>query len=435
MTVREICRPQALLLAAMVAIVLLLSATVALAGLPQIMIEAEDYSEVTGGEVRVLDRAEASGGRCVSYWEEPGVAVTCEFEVTEAGEYCLTLGYALNWPDTRREIRVDGEIVPGLEDVLLPTTGSWGDFSAMTLAGPDGDRARIHLEPGMHTLTLTNVDSRGLAWDFALLHGPEDLPADAPLTDKWLLAMAGHDVRMERLLLEGTVDPRHGINNGDVSVLFHDHNAPVDAVRVGNLLFDWQIDFWVGEATRTTSGLGALTVSALKMDDDPGLCVSITDGRAFYRIEASVASETAQESRVEGPAVIWRDGEPWALAPRRYLGREPSRRLEIDGMQVSAPTPLSGVEDEWGHALLAWPRLIAGQLSVGALKVGPQLPPADPAIGGSVEGDEIVIRSSAEIPSALAEFYGITQFEVRVHSDATMTITTDAGETLELPAR
>ncbi|MEA3401959.1 MAG: hypothetical protein U9R79_12050, partial [Armatimonadota bacterium] len=85
-----------------IAALVTLTPLLAAADLPQIAIEAEDYVEVTGASVRVLDREQASGGRCVSYWEEPGVAVTCRFEVAEAGEYCLTLRYACTWPDTRR---------------------------------------------------------------------------------------------------------------------------------------------------------------------------------------------------------------------------------------------------------------------------------------------------------------------------------------------
>ena len=108
------------------------------AQLPTITVEAEDYTEVTGGTVRVLDRPEASGGKCVSYWEEPGVAVSVEFEVEQAGQYCLTLRYACNWENTRRRIALDGQVPPGLENVLLPGTGSWADFKPVTVAGADG---------------------------------------------------------------------------------------------------------------------------------------------------------------------------------------------------------------------------------------------------------------------------------------------------------
>ena len=160
-----------------------LAASVAWAELPTITVEAEAYTEVTGGAVRVLSRGGASGGKHVSYWEEPGVAVTVAFEVAEAGDYCLTLKYSLNWDDTRRSIALDGEAVPGLENVTLPGTGGWDYFSAITVAGPEGGRVRLPLTAGAHTLTLTNVDSRGLGWDAALLHDPALLVADAPLSD------------------------------------------------------------------------------------------------------------------------------------------------------------------------------------------------------------------------------------------------------------
>lgn len=42
--------------------------------------------------------------------------------------------------------------------------------------------------------------------------------------------------------------------------------------------------------------------------------------------------------------------------------------------------------------------------------------------------------ASADISPALAQFCGIPQLVVRVHGNVSMTITTDAGDTLELPA-
>jgi len=413
----------------------LLSGAAASADLPQITIEAEDYAEVTGGTVRVLDRADASGGQCVSYWEEPGVAVTCGFDVAEAGDYCLTLRYALNWPDTRREVRIDGAVVPGLEDVRLPGTGSWADFRMLMPAGSDGGPVLIPLEAGAHTITLSNVHSRGLAWDSALLHGLEDPPTDVPMSRFFLANWGDHAEAVRALLLRGEVDDDRGFTLGDVAVLYDD-DGPVAAAKVGALFFDWHVDVVYPTCERTTMQFGSLVVSPLTSAGWPGVSLLIADSRNLHLIHVSTGSGEPGEETMRGPHLIWRDGQPFAPAPARYVDREPSKRLTFDGMQITAPTPLvMRREPLMKHDIeIAWPRLHAGRLHVAAVKIGPRLHPGNTAIDGLVEGDEIVIRSSTDMPPALAQFYGIPRFEVRVRPDASMTITTDAGETLALPA-
>ncbi len=170
---------------------LALVGSLACAELPTITVEAESYTEVTGGTVRILSREAASGGKHVSYWEDPGVAVTVPFEVAEAGDYCLTLQYSLNWDDTRRQVALDGEVVAGLEDVTLPGTGGWDYFGAITLPSPEGGRVRLALTPGAHTLTLTNVDSRGLGWDTAVLHDPGQAASDCEQASDWSARRGG----------------------------------------------------------------------------------------------------------------------------------------------------------------------------------------------------------------------------------------------------
>ena len=420
---------------------LLLSATIALADLPQITIEAEDYTEA-GGQVRVLNRAEASGGQCVSYWEEPGVAVTCEFAVAQAGEYCLTLGYALNWPDTRREVRMDGEVVPGLEDVLLPTTGSWGDFRMMTLAGADGGRVRIPLEPGPHTLTLANVDSRGLAWDAAILHGPETLLADVPLSDEELAQFAERlPDAARRLLLDGPASDDLAL--GDVAVGFN--TGVPQAVRVGDVFFAVPQDVPVPVVwdRHRVGGIVLATVSAA-LDAGEALRVVIaTNGTDLVLVIAgtgeSLLAATAA-APLPGPLIAWREGRPWRLAlppiADALMAGESARTLHLDGLVVSVNDLLSAKLNEGPVPWLqlgATP-LIAGDLNVLAAKVGPSFAPADTRVEARTEGDDIVVASSAEMSPALARFYGVAPFEVRVRSDVSMTISTDAGETLELPA-
>ena len=105
-------------------------------------------------------------------------------------------------------------------------------------------------------------------------------------------------------------------------------------------------------------------------------------------------------------------------------------------MTVSANEPLSGdlLSGPIPWLQMYWPPLVTGDLKVAAGKVGPAMTPADTSVDVRADGADVVVRSSTDMPPALAQFYGIPQFEVRVHPDVSMTITTDAGETLELPA-
>jgi hypothetical protein len=392
--------------------------------------------------VRVLDRSEASGGRCVSYWEEPGVAVTCEFEVAEAGEYCLTLRYALNWPDTRRQVRIDGKVVSGLEDVLLRTTGFWSEFRMVTLAGDDGGRARMSLQPGTHTLTVANVDSRGLAWDAAFLHDPETLMADAPLSDEELAEFANRlPATARRLLLDG---PTEGdIALGDVAVAF---NAGVpQAVRVGDVFFAVPEDMPV-PIVWDRHRVGPILVATVGASLDVGQvlrAVVATDGTNLLLVMAGTGEglvDARAAAPVPGPLIAWRDGRPWRLAlppiADALVGGEAARTLQLDDLIISVNDLLSVTLNEnavpWLQ--LGGAPLIVGDLNVAAAKAGPSLAPADTRVEAHADGSDIVVASSADMPPALAGFYGIPRFEVRVHPDVSMTITTDAGETLELPA-
>lgn len=421
---------------------LLLVATIAAADLPQIMIEAEGYTEA-GGQVRVLTREGASGGKCVSYWEEPGVAVTCAFEVAEAGEYCLTLGYSLQWPDTRREVRVDGETVPGLEDVLLPGTGTWNDFSAVTLAAPNAGRVRIALQPGAHTLTLTNVDSRGLAWDFAILHDPEDLLADVPLSEEELRGFADAlPATARRLLLDGPAEGDLAL--GNVAVAFS--GGVMQGLRIGDVFFAQPAEVDAPLAWEHDT-VGPVSVATIGGTPEPGHALRglvATDGDNLLVVMAGTGENTmsgGQAGGLPGPLIVWRDGRPWRLAvdatERQLASAELPQTLALEDLVVSASGTLSAeiVPGDVPCLSLGWAPVQAGSLKVAALRIGPARSPGDWTVSVMPDEDGVVVRPLADVTPALARFYGIPQFIVRVRPDVSMSLVTETGDTLELPAQ
>lgn len=407
-----------------------LLASAAWAELPTIVVEAEGYTQVTGGTVRVLERAGASGGKCVSYWEDPGVAVTVSFEVAQAGDYCLTLKYSCQWPDTRRSIALDGQVVPGLEDVLLPGTGTWDDFSALTVPGPEGGRVRLPLTAGAHTLTLTNVDSRGLAWDAAVLHDPQLLLADAPLSEAELRELAGAlPSTAGRLLIAGPGGETMG------NVALGGFGMPL-AMGVGDL-------FLAAAGMQATAGdwvalsLGALrlrTCVADRAQGLPGRMVVVADGACLYLLAAFVGELEGVDA--PAPLISWRQGAPWRLAPdRRARQGPPAPSALVEGVLISSAggLTLEPAAQPFRHLVLRCRTVRADTVSVLALKVGPPVTPGDSSISAQVERTEVVIRSSKEMWPALAAFYGTPRFECRVREDGSMTITC-AGEELHLPA-
>lgn len=109
-------------------------------------LEAENWSAQGGGALRVIDRPEASGGRTVSYWEEPGPWLELAFETREAADVLISLGYALAWPEARRRVLVDGRPVG---EAVLADTGSWGTFAVATLPF-----APLPLAPGRHVVRI-----------------------------------------------------------------------------------------------------------------------------------------------------------------------------------------------------------------------------------------------------------------------------------------
>jgi hypothetical protein len=166
-----------------------------------------------------------------------------------------------------------------------------------------------------------------------------------------------------------------------------------------------------------------------------GASLFVKAARSVYVIGVSVGGAD-QPASMPVPVIEWRDGIPWRLAPQTVADPLDGVTEGIIGdVEISSIGAMRVVvPGNGGQQTMECGRLKSADLGVFGYRVGPPLRPANSSIAATVDGDEIIITSSAEIPPALARFYGIPQFEVRVHPDASMTISTGTGETLELPS-
>jgi hypothetical protein len=92
----------------------------------------------------------------VHFWSTPGHWLEWTIDGAAAGPYTVTLRYGEKF-ETRRELRLNGEAVPGLGSVPLPPTGGWAVFKELTLP------ARVTLGTGRNVLRLTCLDEVSVA--------------------------------------------------------------------------------------------------------------------------------------------------------------------------------------------------------------------------------------------------------------------------------
>lgn len=118
--------------------------------------------------LQVVERGVASGGRAVSFWEDRGGWLDLRLDLPQAGEYSMTLRYALAADDTRRVVLIEGEEVGEFD---LPGTGGWSAF--VTVTAP---LEPMELPAGEVVLRLLNRDSNGLCLDWLELHAPGGEP-------------------------------------------------------------------------------------------------------------------------------------------------------------------------------------------------------------------------------------------------------------------
>lgn len=381
--------------------------------------EAENWSAQGGGEVRVLNNADASGGKTVSYWEEHGVWLEVEMTVAEAGEYLLTLGYALNWPQTTRAVLLNGERIG---TITLPTTGGWSVFSTVTTNIPP-----IPLQPGTHTLRFLNEDSLGLSLDWVALHTPDVFFGDRALS------------------------------SGEMEQLLSELNPQFDPVAERTLsLRQVQVHFdlagTAGRAMLHTVHMAThmlpdtrLSQFSLKETDNfriavlPGHLAQIwiTDGRNLYLV--AIPADT-YDIAIPGPilsdglrAVTAQlpGGAHFNLAAAGWTPHM-TEHLELGTLHLTAYPGLT--IGPWDNDI-PLVRIELQPLSdrhIGAVKWSKRWGPDQPAIGIVQQPDSIIIRESATRFNTLSRFYGEKQFDLEIRAAKLRFLDIESGQVLVL---
>ena len=392
-------------------------------------VEAEDWADQGGGDVVVLEREGASGGKTVSYWEDRGVWVELAFDVPVAAEYVISLGYALSWGETRRLVTVDGEDVG---DAVLPTTGGWDAFSKATL-----DLGPVRLEPGRRTVRFTNVDSVGLSLDWVALH-----TTDVHMSDR----VVGERERARILeTLEATAAQQRArtLELGRVRVDLNRAGEPVLA-RLGDAVLALPPSETEIRAAMRLHETARHRVLVARRGTGPDrlVLIWITDGSSLHVV---AVADRPIEAPLPGP-VMAADGRRIVLAETvegaamNFAAREgPSHataHLTAGDVHVTAAPAL--VVGPWEGAHVGVPqvrlRLRPWQgRYVGAARISLRWGRDEPAVHLSCAPEGCVVREAARRYPTLVRFYDGGMFDLRLKPDGSVEFhDVGAGETVGL---
>ena len=137
-----------------------------LSGVP--VVEAEEFVEQSGGEVKVRADKVGVAGKAFSHWLNKGHRLAWQIGVPRAGRYCLVVRCSCEG-DAERSVLVDGKAVPGAERLRVRATGGYGsaadEWANVPLLASDGRPAVLDLAAGEHRIVLESTDGSGLNMD------------------------------------------------------------------------------------------------------------------------------------------------------------------------------------------------------------------------------------------------------------------------------
>ncbi|HUT57982.1 MAG TPA: carbohydrate-binding protein [Phycisphaerae bacterium] len=117
-----------------------------------IVIEATGLTGEGGGKV---ERVFSPKGGYWRHWMKKDHWFEWTVENAEAGEYEVFLRYGSMYASPR-ELRVNGEVAPGLESFTMPLTGGWQEWVERPIP------AKIRLKKGRNVLRMTSLGGNGV---------------------------------------------------------------------------------------------------------------------------------------------------------------------------------------------------------------------------------------------------------------------------------
>ena len=133
-------------------------------------LQAESFSAESGGAVERVVRPGAEN-QAIRLWDNKQHALEWSFSIPKAGRYYLALRYASNaGREVGRVFSLDGKSPAGAEEEFaFPATGGWGNNAAEwqnVLLTRKKQPFLFAVEPGAHTLRLTNSCGAGMNLDW-----------------------------------------------------------------------------------------------------------------------------------------------------------------------------------------------------------------------------------------------------------------------------
>lgn len=138
-----------------------------------VVIQAEDLTTQSGGEVEVCEKIGAEG-KALKFWDDPGHALQWKVNVPGAGRYAVLVRCCHDSSESvTRRLLIDGKPAGDAATPLaFPNTGGWSskadDWRDVWLAQA-GKPVVVDLASGDHTVTLVNEAGGGLNLDWIKL--------------------------------------------------------------------------------------------------------------------------------------------------------------------------------------------------------------------------------------------------------------------------
>ena len=145
-----------------------------------VVVQAEDFVDVKGGELTVTDKKTAAVGTSFSRWDPDGMSVTWAVTVPAEGYYNVSLVYCSDVNRTRG-MTLNGEEVADTATAVIPASGGFSNgadnWRVFTYPEVDGKGALpVKFKAGANTFTLTNLGGGGVNMDYLLITSPDVTP-------------------------------------------------------------------------------------------------------------------------------------------------------------------------------------------------------------------------------------------------------------------